>query len=72
MVPSAGPGRSCPVLGHSPCILRDPEPSDSGPSDPDTTEANTVAIGTTDPDWAEMDPAELESAARTQTSLMLA
>ncbi len=48
MVLSAGPGRPWPVSGNPSCILRDPVPSVTGPSDPDTTEANTVAIGIAD------------------------
>jgi hypothetical protein len=59
MVPSAGPGRSCPVLGHSSCILHDREPSDTGLSHPDTTEAISVAIGTADTGWADTETAKV-------------
>ncbi len=59
MVLAAGPGRSWPASGHSSCILRDRVPSDTGPSDPDTTEADTGAIGTEYICWADMDPAEV-------------
>ncbi len=45
---------------NSTCILRDPVPSVTGPSDPDTTEVTTVAIGIADTSRTDMDPNELE------------
>ena len=48
------------MSGNSSCILRDPVPSVTGPSDPDTTEANTVAIGIADTGQTDIDPTELE------------
>ena len=60
MVLSAGPERPWPVSGNSSCILRDPVPSVTGPSDPDTTEVKTVAIGIAETGRTDMDPNELE------------
>lgn len=60
MVLSAGPERPWPVSGKTSCILRDPVPSVTGPSDPDTTEVTTVAIGIADTGRTDMDPNELE------------
>ena len=60
MVLSAGPGRPWPVSGNSSCILRDPVPSVTGLSDPDTTEVKTVAISIADTGGTDMDPNELE------------
>ncbi len=57
MVLSAGPGRPWPVSGNSACILL---PSVTGPSDPDTTEAKTVAISIADTGRTDMDLTELE------------
>ena len=57
MVLSAGPGRPWPVSGNSACILL---PSVTGPSDPDTTEAKTVAIGIADTGRTDMDLTEFE------------
>ncbi len=57
---SAGLWRPWPVSGNSSCILRDPVPSVTGPSDPDTTEAYTVANGIADTDQIDMDLTELE------------
>ena len=48
------------MSGNSSCILRDPVPSVTGQSDPDTTEAKTVAIGIADTGWTDMDPTILE------------
>jgi hypothetical protein len=49
--------------GHrlqSSCILRDPITAVTGPSDPDTTKAKTVAIGIADTGRTDMDLTELE------------
>ena len=59
MVLSAGPKRPWHVSGHSSCILRDPVPSVTGPSDPDTTEAKTVAICIADTGRTDSDPTKL-------------
>ena len=48
------------MSGNSSCILRDPVPSVAGPSDPDTTEVKTVAIGIAETGRTDMDPNELE------------
>ena len=48
------------MSGNSSCILRDPVPSVTGPSDPDTTEVKTVAIGIAETGRTDMDPNELE------------
>ncbi len=55
----AGPGRPWPVSGNA-SILRDKVPSVPGPSDPDSTEARTVAIGIADTGRTDMDPTKLE------------
>ena len=60
MVLSAGSERPWPVSGNSSCILCDPVPSVTGPSDPDTTEAKAVAIGIEDTDRTDSDPTKLE------------
>ena len=69
MVLSAGPERPWPVSGNFSCILRDPVPSVTGPSDPDTTEAKAVAIGIADTGRTDTDPTKLEVGGRPDPAL---
>ena len=54
------PERPWPVSGISSCIPRDPVPSVTGPSDPDTTDAKAVAIGIADTGQTDIDLTKLE------------